>query len=130
MSYYAVVNQSTGIVENIVDWDGVTEWSPGEGFIAVETEIAQIGWTYANDVLSAPPVPAPSAAEILAVNTSTQATLLATASQAMTPLLLSLQLGNATTDETAQAKAWQTYYRAVQAIDLTAQSPTWPTQPA
>ncbi|NUU37620.1 tail fiber assembly protein [Pseudomonas sp. C2B4] len=38
----------------------------------------------------------------------------------MTPLLLSLQLGNATEDETASAKTWQAYSRALQGVDLTA----------
>ena len=56
--------------------------------------------------------------------------LLVGASQAMTPLLVSLQLGNATTDETARATAWQSYYRVLQDIDLTVTTPAWPTVPA
>lgn len=67
---------------------------------------------------------------IVAVNGAMQAELSYAASIAMTPLLVSLQLGNAASDETARATAWQSYYRALQAVDLTVASPTWPTQPA
>lgn len=79
-------------------------------------------------VLSDPPPP--TAEEILIANQATQSTLLATASQAMTPLLLSLQLGDATADETASAKAWQTYCRDLKAVDLTVSAPAWPAVPA
>jgi len=127
---WMVIDTATGIVVDAIVWDGETPWTAPEGSTVVQSDVAGIGWSYANGTFTAPPVPPPSAADILTLNTSTQAALLTAASQAMTPLLLSLQLGNATADETAQAKAWQTYYRAVQAIDLTVQSPTWPTQPA
>lgn len=132
MSTYAIINTTTNTVEGMTLWDGVSEWSPGDGFIAVESTTVGvgIGWTYAGGVFSEPPVVAPTAAEILAANQLTQASLLAQASQAMAPVLVSLQLGDATTAETATAKAWQTYYRALQAIDLTVESPTWPTIPS
>lgn len=45
---YALVNTETGIVENIVVWDGVTEWTPPVGVDVIqlsESEAAYIGGT-------------------------------------------------------------------------------------
>jgi Caudovirales tail fibre assembly protein, lambda gpK len=56
--------------------------------------------------------------------------LLAAASLSMAPILVSLQLGNATDPETATAKAWQTYYRDLLLVDITVETPDWPTPPA
>ena len=73
MGNYAVINLSSAIVENMAVWDGVTEWSPGEGCIAVETDIAQIGWAYVNGEFMAPPaqeVPPPKPAEVLAIQSA------------------------------------------------------------
>lgn len=43
---YALVNKETGIVENIIVWDGVTEWTPPAEVDVVklsETDIAYTG---------------------------------------------------------------------------------------
>jgi hypothetical protein len=48
----------------------------------------------------------------------------------MTPLFMSLQLGDATDEETIRAKAWQAYYRALQTVDVTVADPVWPPMPA
>lgn len=131
MGTYAVVNTSTNIVENVVVWDGESEWAPGDGYVAVEitTDGVGIGWGYVDGVFTQPSEPALTPAEILARNQFQQASLLNQASQSMAPVLVSLQLGDATDAETTTAKAWQAYYRALQAVDLTALSPAWPTQP-
>jgi hypothetical protein len=52
-----------------------------------------------------------------------------TAARIMAPILVSLQLGDATDDETLRAKAWQEYYRSLRLVDLTVTSPAWPTPP-
>lgn len=62
--------------------------------------------------------------------TSQRDSLLAVASQAIAPLLLSLQLGDATDEETASAKAWQAYVRKLKTLDLTTEPIAWPKQPA
>lgn len=67
---------------------------------------------------------------ILAVNQSQQEVLLIQASQAMAPLLVSLQLGDATEAETETAMAWQAYYRALKLVDLSMDAPDWPTPPS
>jgi len=136
MVSYAIINENT--VLQIFESDGDISEMFAPGFATfVELSDAQVGvvqerWTYdpATGVLAAPIVPTPTATEMLAANTATQSTLTAQASSAMTPLLLSLQLGDATAEETAAAKLWQAYYRDVQAIDLTLASPAWPAQPA
>jgi hypothetical protein len=130
MGNYAIVDSATGIVEGVAVWDGITEWSPGEGYIAVESDVASHGWKYSDGIFTCPLETPPTEEEILTVNTATQTSLLAYASQVMTPLLLFLQLGNATNDETTLAELWQDYYRAVQAVDLTVNNQTWPAQPS
>lgn len=47
----------------------------------------------------------------------------------MVPVLMSLQLGNATDQESAVARAWQTYYKALDNVDITQELPEWPTPP-
>lgn len=54
---YAVIDEATGEVVNMAVWDGVSEWSQGEGLIAVlAPEGIGIGWTYdvAAEVFSPP----------------------------------------------------------------------------
>ena len=49
MSNYQIINTSTNIVENTVEWDGDTSvWSPGDGFIGVASTEAGMGWKYNN----------------------------------------------------------------------------------
>lgn len=129
MQNYAVINLATGLVENSVVWDGSEDWVPPEGYQAIETSSAGIGWSYGAGVFVAPPVAPPAAADILAANMAMQAALNSQAASAMMPLLLSLQLGTATDAETTSAKAWQAYSRALQVIDLTAPKANWPTIP-
>lgn len=76
------------------------------------------------------PVVPPTEVEILAANTETFLALKGQASMAMTPLLLSLQLGDATAAETASARLWQSYSRALLAVDLTKAEPLWPALPS
>jgi hypothetical protein len=53
---YAIIQKSTGIVMNIVAWDGQSAWSPGNGFevVAIGNSGAGIGWTYANGTFQPP----------------------------------------------------------------------------
>jgi hypothetical protein len=55
---YAIIS-STGLVVNTIEWDGATFWQPPAGHIAVATDEAGIGYTYANGTFTAPPEPPP-----------------------------------------------------------------------
>ena len=59
MNNYAMVNSSTKIVENIIDWDGVSDYSPPDGYILVRIvdEYVNPGWIYDGDSLVPPPEP-------------------------------------------------------------------------
>lgn len=61
MKNYAIVNNSTNLVENIIVWDGETSWTPLSGHIAVNVDGLDvgIGWTYNNGSVT-PPVPTPA----------------------------------------------------------------------
>ena len=54
---YAIID-STGLVINVIEWDGKPPWQPPQGCIAVKlTGGAGIGWTYANGEFTPPPEP-------------------------------------------------------------------------
>lgn len=61
---YAIINKETSIVENIVLWDGESEWSPGAGFLALQNDEAGIGWKMDGDNFLEPE-PAPALPEDL-----------------------------------------------------------------
>lgn len=94
---------------------------PLEGWTATEADGV---WSFAPYT---PPPPTPQ--EILAKNSNDQMVLLDIASRSMTPLLVSLQLGNATDEETTLARAWQTYCRALKMVDMAVAVPDWPIAP-
>lgn len=55
MSIYAVVEN--GIVTNLVEWDGESEWTPPSGStdVLVPTNtFVDLGYSYSNGVFSAP----------------------------------------------------------------------------
>lgn len=144
---YAVVEVATSLVSNVIIWDGISEWAPDEGFIVVASEEAQIGYTYADGVFTAPPVPPPTEAELLAAQSFKlqQATQLAAAQKAalvnrVGTLNDAIELEISTPEEEAelpvrmlQLKAWKTY--AILLGRVTAQAGwyatvEWPIQPA
>lgn len=69
MSYYAIIDLSNGLVVNTAIWDGISDWPQPDGYIAVQTEVAGIGWIYADGNFTAPPepeIPPPTPEQILA----------------------------------------------------------------
>jgi hypothetical protein len=60
MGNYAIVNAASGVVENVITWDGESQWSAPDGFIAVMTDEAGIGWSYLNGQFSPPNVDGPT----------------------------------------------------------------------
>ncbi len=52
-----IINEAGKVVDTIV-WDGDTvnnPYNPGAGLSLVQSDVAGIGWTYANGVFSPPP---------------------------------------------------------------------------
>jgi len=141
MKTYARVE--TGIVQEIIapaiDSDG-NEIPIAERFtadlVAQMVDVTNINpqpvcwWTYDGTDFAAPTPQMPTAVEIIAANTAIQSQLLSAASVAISPLQMAVSLGEATDAETAAAKAWVAYSRALKAIDLTQASPVWPTEPS
>jgi len=147
---YVVINISTGLVENMILWDGnVDNWQPDEGYIVIQSDIAQTGWSYLEGVFTAPPIepPPPLTPEQILTNQSAKLqglTQLATAQKsALTNRIGTLndaiELEMATPAEEAellvrvlQLKAWKTY--AVLLGRVTSQTGwppevEWPVQP-
>lgn len=135
MGSYAVVID--GLVANTIVWDGnLEEWTPPNGAVMVEIpdgESVSIGYTYDGTKFISPPPPPvipPTAAEILSENTLMRDSLLAAATLAIAPLQDAVDLDDATAAETALLKKWKQYRVAVNRINLTLASPTWPKAPA
>lgn len=83
-------------------------------------------WTYDGNsfIPEAQPV-----VDVVGNNEAKKVVLLNEASLSMTPLLLALQLGDATEKETADAMAWRHYSLALQSLDVTQENPVWPVAP-
>ncbi len=64
MNNYAIINVGTGAVENIITWGGESSWVPPDGYIAVATDEAGIGWGYSGGQFSPPEPEQPSNAEL------------------------------------------------------------------
>lgn len=45
---YAVVDNTTNVVVNVILWDGVAQWAPPAGTTAHPSNTANIGDTWAN----------------------------------------------------------------------------------
>lgn len=59
MNRYALINKTTGAIENIIVWDGVSEWTPPADVDAVqlsESDTAYIGGTRNSDGTFNPPL--------------------------------------------------------------------------
>lgn len=57
MRTWALVNTETNVVENIIKWDGITDWRPPDGFICIEcSEGGDIGDTYENETFIKPSI--------------------------------------------------------------------------
>lgn len=51
---YALIRN--GIVENVILWDGVTNWEPGDGLVAIPCpDWVSIGWSRSHDGAWSPP---------------------------------------------------------------------------
>jgi len=53
---YAVVD-GNGVVVNVVLWDGISQWGPPAGHIAVPLKEGGIGWSYTKGKFVPPPEP-------------------------------------------------------------------------
>lgn len=106
-------------------------WHPDIVWVEVTgmSPLPEPGWSYSDGEFSEPKPHILSVEELLKKNTAQQESLQIIASQAITPLLLALQLGNATEDETSQARKWQSFSRSLKAVDLSSASPGWPSMP-
>nr|WP_314614276.1 tail fiber assembly protein [uncultured Pseudomonas sp.] len=86
-------------------------------------------WTYSEGVFSPPKPYVPTAEEVLAENVFMKGSLLGVAALAIAPLQDAVDLEEATSEETTLLKAWKQYRVAINRIDLTLPSPSWPPQP-
>jgi hypothetical protein len=56
MKKYAIIDKTTGFVDNVILWDGIVDWEPPEGYQAMHIENEAIGpnWTYLNGTFTEP----------------------------------------------------------------------------
>lgn len=73
--------------------------------------------------------PKPSKQELVAANHAKYELLSNKASVMLTPLLVALQLGDATEEEINKARDWQQYYRNLKVVDLSSSNIIWPESP-
>jgi len=154
---WAVINTATWIVENVIVWDGIeyTEetgvgWTVPDGYMAIQTDVASVGWSYSDGVFVPPPtpeVPPPTPAEILASQSAKLQglTQLAAAQKAALTNRIGVindgvELGEATPAELAELpvrqaqliewKRYALYLGRVTSQEGWPPDVVWPTQPA
>lgn len=88
------------------------------------------GMTYDGSSFAEYVEPVPTPQELLISNGAIRDALLSSAYVYIAPLQLSIALGDASDDETTEAKAWQAYTRALKALDLSVQDVSWPVAPS
>lgn len=77
MSRYAVINNQTNIVQNVIELADGSEWTPPEGHRLVASDIAGIGDTRQGDrfIRPDPPTPEPTMRDEYKAATTTAAKL-------------------------------------------------------
>lgn len=132
MSIYAVIDQS-GLIVNVINWDGEAEWTPPENMTAVECgdENCQIGGRYSDGKFTLPDVPEPTKEELISAAENTKTALMADAGARISVLQDAVDLEMATDDEVASLAAWKKYRVLLNRVD-TSKAPdiTWPAIPA
>ena len=131
---YALVDPNGAVVNTII-WDGVAPYQPVAGCVAVlvpDGPGVSMGWTYTDGAFIAPPTIAITPAtpeQILSANRAKRNQMLNAAAMAMGPLQSAVALGDLLDEEAAMLTAWQQFSVAVNRVDLTQTSPTWPGAP-
>lgn len=129
-SYAVVIN---GIVDNIVVWDGESDWKPSEGEVVPISGSVSIGWSYENGKFTPPPEPEKTHDELVEEASAKKNSLIVSANEFMNSKQWpgKAAIGRLKGDELAQYNAWLDYLDALEAVDTsTAPDITWPTPPA
>lgn len=121
MQRYALVD-SSGVVDNVVMWDGGEDWAPPQGFTTVQSDIAAIGWTYANGTFSAPE-PQPVVLTLAQAQTAQAALLNAAYASAVVQPVSYTSKGGVTKTFQADSASQTTLMQATQGYTLTGAVP-------
>ena len=57
-----IILDADGLITNVIEWDGESEWSPPEGCTAIESEDGSPGDSYIDGAVIPAPVPVPEPA--------------------------------------------------------------------
>jgi hypothetical protein len=125
---YAIID---GInVINVIDYDEQPS-NPPPGFeepiIAVQSDVAQIGWTYVDGVFIAPPVPAPTPEQLIALCKSTATSILSQTDWTAIPDVADPLKSNPYLENQAEFVAYRSTVRNYAVNPVV--DPVWPTQP-
>ncbi|MET3813294.1 tail fiber assembly protein [Pantoea sp. UYEF8] len=135
---WALVNNKTNIVENLVVWDGEAKVDFGNGLTAVEVPegaFISTGFTHSNGEFVAPP---PTEEEqqqneeqLIATNAATKQMLFDAATLSISVLQDAVDLEMATEEEAAALTAWKKYRVLLTRVDAnTDKDVKWPAKPS
>ena len=128
---YAVINDE-GVIINTVVWDGVSQWAPPEGTIAVRCgeQLCGIGGTYKDGKFYPPPEPEIPQEELVAKALQLKSSLISEASQQISILQDAVDLDMATDEEKATLLVWKKYRVLLNRVDPNlAPDIDWPAHP-
>lgn len=129
---YVMVDLSTNLVVNwIDDTDDITQFSPGENCIFVQTDVGVLGDLYIDGVFSKPPPPILTAEEILSINKARQRNWTYVPASVLFPLFLAVDLDSESNDPwIKKAIEWQSWMQEMMELDLTIQDVPIPNPPS
>ncbi|CQD39664.1 tail fiber assembly protein [Yersinia mollaretii] len=129
MSNYALVDKS-GLVVNMVVWDGKTQWTPPEGLTPIEAEVAGIGWAYIDGKFIQPPDPALPHEEYVAQAENNKSGLMNLAVRKISLWHAKLTLEMISDGDKQKLIAWVDYMDLLDAVDASlAPNIEWPVTP-
>lgn len=137
---WALVNNDTGLVINMILWDGQAKVDFGDSVTAIEVNElsgADIGYTFKDGTFIAPEPSPPTEEEIkqgkqqkIALNMAKKASMMDDATQNIEILQDAIELEMATDEEATQLPLWKKYRILLNRLDAnTDEDIVWPDKP-
>lgn len=131
MNFYAVID-STGLVINIIQWDGLSEWDCPDGMevIANDSDNCVIGSSYHQGIFTLPAESEQSGADARMEAEQTKNALLTDCTIIIDTLQDAVDLEMANEAEKQLLLKWKAYRVMLRRVDITpAPHVTWPDKP-
>ncbi|HGX4465269.1 TPA: tail fiber assembly protein [Escherichia coli] len=112
---YAIV--ANGVVSNVIEWDGESEWQPESGEVVLVDGACGIGWSFDGKSFKAPELPAKTLDELIVDAEREKIARLEYANTVTADWRTELVLGIISDEDKAKLITWMQYIKDVKAVD-------------